>query len=59
MLCYRMDDFSRYTWVYFLTLKNESFEFFKAFAKKVENEKSLKIVNIRSDHGGEFVNSGL
>ena len=49
-------DFSRYTWVYFLTLKSESFEIFKAFVKKIENEKNLKVVKICSDHGGEFVN---
>ena len=35
------------------------FEVFKAFLKKVKNGKSLTIVKIQSDHGGEFVNSGF
>ena len=49
-----VDDYSRFTWVFFLTHKNEACDIFKAFCKRVENEKSLSIVSIRSDHGGEF-----
>ena len=51
-----VDNFSPYTWVYFLMLKSESFEIFKVFVKKIKNEKNLKVVKIHSDHGGEFVN---
>ena len=54
-----VDDYSRFTWVFFLTHKNEACNIFKAFCKRVENEKSLSIVSIRSDHGGEFVNSSF
>ena len=52
-----VDDFSRYTWTLFLQYKEEAFENFEAFAKLVENEKELKIKTIRSDNGGEFVNT--
>ena len=49
-----VDDFSRYTWTLFLTIKSEAFKEFKKFAVLVQNEKDLKIKAIRSDHGGEF-----
>ena len=49
-----MDAFSCYSWVYFLTLKSESFENFKAFVEKIENENNLKVVKIRSEQGGEI-----
>ena len=51
-----VDDFSRYTWTLFLAAKNDTFHAFKILAKMLENEKSSKIVSIRSDHGGEFQN---
>jgi len=50
------DDYSRYTWTFFLTLKSEAFKAFKNFAKAVQNEKDLNIKVLRSDHGGEFQN---
>lgn len=49
-----IDDFSRKGWVYFLTNKSESFETFKRFKAKVENETGGKIKGLRSDRGGEF-----
>lgn len=36
--------------------KSDTFNAFKKYAKKVQNEKSLKIASITSDHGGEFQN---
>src|ERR1044072_9095644 len=51
-----IDDFFRYTWTLFLANKSDAFHLFRKFAKLVQNEKSLKIVYIRSDHGGEFQN---
>src|SRR3954468_11331563 len=51
-----VDDFSRYTWVLFLKNKDDSFEAFKIFCKKVQNERNSNIVAVRSDHGGEFEN---
>jgi hypothetical protein len=52
-----VDDFSRYTWVLFLKHKDDSLEAFKTFCLKVQNEKSINIISIRSDHGDEFENS--
>ena len=49
-------NFSRYTWTLFLAAKNDTFHAFKRLVKMLENEKSFKIVSIRSDHGGEFQN---
>ncbi|EOY17399.1 Uncharacterized protein TCM_036561 [Theobroma cacao] len=49
-----VDDYSRYTWVYFLAHKNDALPTFVNHCKKVQNEKGLVIVSIRSDHGGEF-----
>lgn len=39
--------------------KNDVFKAFKKYAKKVQNEKSLKIASIRSDHGREFKNASF
>ncbi|WRX23682.1 Integrase [Theobroma cacao] len=49
-----VDDYSRYTWVYFLAHKYDALPAFISHCRKVENEKGLAIVSIRCDHGGEF-----
>ena len=36
--------------------KDESHFVFFAFFNQVQNEKDLRIVKVRSDHGGEFKN---
>ena len=46
-----VDDYSRFTWVAFLTHKSDAFETFKCFAKRVQNEKGYFITALRSDHG--------
>ena len=51
-----MDDFSKYTWVLFLSQKNEAFYEFSKFCNKVQNENVFTITCIRSDHGREFEN---
>ncbi|XP_024006852.1 uncharacterized protein LOC112083381 [Eutrema salsugineum] len=48
-----VDDFSRYTLVSFLREKSEAASCFKILALQLKNEKG-GIVQIRSDHGGEF-----
>jgi len=50
------DDFSRFTWVFFLEHKDQAFFQFHVFRKRVEKEKDFSILHIRSDRGGEFVN---
>ncbi|KAJ6808141.1 uncharacterized protein M6B38_168660 [Iris pallida] len=52
-----IDDFSRYTWVYFLARKNVALSEFVTFCKKVQNEKGFMITRIRSDHDDEFENA--
>ncbi|CAN1270689.1 Retrovirus-related Pol polyprotein from transposon TNT 1-94 [Linum perenne] len=49
-----VDDYSRFTWVFFLTHKDEALEKFKAFVEMRNNEQNSKLACIRSDHGGEF-----
>nr|XP_011459700.1 PREDICTED: uncharacterized protein LOC105350050 [Fragaria vesca subsp. vesca] len=57
-----VDDFTRFTWVNFLTDKGETFESFKGLSYVVTNAKqseNLKISRIRSDNGTEFKNSAF
>ena len=49
-----VDDFSRNTWIYFLTKKSEVFDKFKEFKALVENQIEKKIKVLRTDNGGEF-----
>ena len=51
-----VEDYSRFTWVYFLVYKDEALHTFIKHCKKVQNEKGLTLINVRSDHGGEFEN---
>ena len=51
-----VDDYSRFTWVFFLENKNNTLEAFRKFSKRIQNELGYKLVKIRSDQGGEFVN---
>ena len=52
-----VDDFTRYTWVILLRSKSDAPEHNEALCTRFQNEKSLKIDRIRSDHGKEFENS--
>ena len=52
-----VDDYSRFTWVIFLASKDETFNEFVAFAKKIQKISGHSIVHLRSDHGTEFENS--
>lgn len=54
-----IDDFSRKTFVYFLKTKSEVFEKFKSFKVLVENQTGRKIKVLRSDNGGEYINSNF
>ena len=51
-----MDDFSRYTWVLFLSQKNKTFYEFSKFCNKFQNKKGFAITCIKSDYGREFEN---
>ncbi|XP_057496707.1 uncharacterized protein LOC130781518, partial [Actinidia eriantha] len=54
-----VDDFSRFTWVTFLAHKNEAFSSFSKLCRRLQNDKELKISNIRTDHGRELENESF
>ena len=54
-----VDDYSRFTWVYFLAHKDEALHTFIRHCKKVQNEKGLTFISVKSDHSGEFENHGF
>ena len=51
-----VDNFSRFTWIFFLEHIDQAFSHFNVFRKRVENKKGFSILRIRSDRGGEFIN---
>ena len=54
-----VDDFTRYTWVILLRSKLNAPEHIEALCTRLQNEKNMKIDQIRSDHGKEFKNSHM
>jgi transposase InsO family protein len=54
-----VDDYSRFTWVFFLQEKSHTQETLKGFLRCAQNEFGLRIKKIRSDNGTEFKNSQI
>jgi transposase InsO family protein len=54
-----VDDYSRFTWVFFLQEKSQTQEALKGFLRRAQNEFGLRIKKIRSDNGTEFKNSQI
>ena len=54
-----VNDYSRFTWVFFLHDKSEVHGTFKKFAKRSQNEFDVKIKRVRSDNGTEFKNTNI
>ncbi|GKB70372.1 retrovirus-related pol polyprotein from transposon TNT 1-94 [Tanacetum coccineum] len=54
-----VDDYSRYTWVYFLRTKDEAPEMIKKFIAQVQLNFNVKIQKARTDNGIEFKNATL
>ena len=52
-----VDDFSRNSWVKFLIEKLEACDKIERLCKRLQNEKGIPIVKIRSNHGKEFENA--
>ncbi|GKB35890.1 putative ribonuclease H-like domain-containing protein [Tanacetum coccineum] len=50
------DDFSRFSWVFFLATKDETSEILKTFITGIENLIDLRVKVIRCDNGTEFRN---
>nr|GEU53350.1 putative ribonuclease H-like domain-containing protein [Tanacetum cinerariifolium] len=53
------DDFSRFTWTFFLRTKDETRSILMNFIIEIENLKDLKVKIIRCDNGGEFKNKEM
>ncbi|GKE97373.1 putative ribonuclease H-like domain-containing protein [Tanacetum coccineum] len=53
------DDFSRFTWTFFLKSKDETSSILRKFITEIENLKDLKVKIIRYDNGGEFRNKEM
>jgi hypothetical protein len=54
-----VDDYSRYTWVFFLAYKHETQQTIKDFTNEVQHQYGQDILMIRSDNGTEFKNYTL
>jgi transposase InsO family protein len=52
-----VDDYSRFTWVFFLQDKSKTQEVLKKFLRRAQNEFDVKVKKIRSDNGTEFKNT--
>ncbi|GKA98703.1 putative ribonuclease H-like domain-containing protein [Tanacetum coccineum] len=53
------DDFSRFSWVFFLRTKDETSGILKDFIRQIENQLNQKVKTIRHDNGTEFRNRDI
>nr|GFA84861.1 retrovirus-related Pol polyprotein from transposon TNT 1-94 [Tanacetum cinerariifolium] len=53
------DDYSRYTWVFFLHSKDEASEVITSFIKKTQVNLQLQVQHVRTNNGTEFKNKTL
>ncbi|GKF75475.1 retrovirus-related pol polyprotein from transposon TNT 1-94 [Tanacetum coccineum] len=54
-----VDDYSRFTWVYFLRTKDEAPDMIIDFVNQVQRNLKVSILTIRTDNGTEFKNEKL
>jgi len=52
-----IDDLSRYEYIFLMKHKSESFDKFKEFQNKVENQLERKIQTLRSDRADEYLST--
>jgi hypothetical protein len=52
-----VDEFTKFTWVYLLKHKSDTFKVFKQFQAMVHTQFSLPIKTLRTDYGGEFTST--
>jgi hypothetical protein len=52
-----VDNYSRFTWIFFLQDKSKTQEMLKKFLKRAQNEFDNKVKKIRSDNDTEFKNT--
>nr|GEX73269.1 putative ribonuclease H-like domain-containing protein [Tanacetum cinerariifolium] len=53
------DDYSRFTWVFFLATKDETSGILKSFITRIETLVDYKVKVVRCDNGTEFKNRGM
>ncbi|GJU28039.1 putative ribonuclease H-like domain-containing protein [Tanacetum coccineum] len=53
------DDFSRFSWTFFLRTKDETSAILKDFIRQIENQLNQKVKIIRCDNGTEFKNKDV
>ncbi|GJT48181.1 putative ribonuclease H-like domain-containing protein [Tanacetum coccineum] len=53
------DDFSRFSWVFFLRTKDKTSAILNDFIRQIENQLNKKVKTIRSDNGTEFKNKDV
>ncbi|GKD28292.1 ribonuclease H-like domain-containing protein, partial [Tanacetum coccineum] len=53
------DDYSRFSWVFFLATKDETSGILKTFITGIENQINHKVKIIRCDNGSEFKNNDM
>nr|GEY29249.1 hypothetical protein [Tanacetum cinerariifolium] len=53
------DDFSRFTWTFFLRTKDDTSSILRNFITEIENLKDLKVKIIKCYNGGEFKNQEM
>jgi IS30 family transposase len=54
-----VDDYSRYSWVFFLESRDKVCEYFQSLALRLNNEHPNYLKAIHSDNGTEFRNASL
>ncbi len=52
-----IDDYTKKTFVRFMSRKSEVFSCFKDFVRRAEVQTGLKVKLLRSDNGGKYINS--
>jgi hypothetical protein len=52
-----INDYSHFTWVFFLQDKSETHEVLKKFLRRAQNEFDVKVKKIRSDNDTELKNT--
>ncbi|GJR20800.1 retrovirus-related pol polyprotein from transposon TNT 1-94 [Tanacetum coccineum] len=54
-----IDDYSRYTWTFFLRSKDETPEVLKDFLTMIQRNLQVLVISVRTDRGTEFLNKTL
>uniref|UniRef100_A0A2N9GQ99 Integrase catalytic domain-containing protein n=1 Tax=Fagus sylvatica TaxID=28930 RepID=A0A2N9GQ99_FAGSY len=54
-----VDEYTKFTWVYLLTHKSETFTLFKQFTALVQNQFKQSVQIFRTDCGGEFTSTAF